>query len=238
MGTSSARRTAAGSEYKLNDLCQKDLDAQCEFFLKSFIFALGDAWNKVFFGQQKVFAGALMISVFYGALLASASKDNVVVVWDVTQPSVPKLSELRGHEASLAFVAWAPSGDDSLLTCANDHLITLWRVRTAECLRTYARHGGAVTACAWANRLLEVLDALLDAKDAELVRPLAHHLAEYDRSNEKVFSALRDIAAMRRLSPPERGQRAAELYEVLNDEMVPTSFQVGTVSSCRANTLA
>jgi len=84
-----------------------------------------------------------------GALLASASKDNVVVVWDVTQPSVPKLSELRGHEASLAFVAWAPSDDDSLLTCANDHLIKLWRVRTAECLRTYARHGGAVTACAW-----------------------------------------------------------------------------------------
>ena len=31
-----------------------------------------------------------------GSLLASASKDNVVVVWDVTQPSVPKLSELRG----------------------------------------------------------------------------------------------------------------------------------------------
>ena len=83
-----------------------------------------------------------------GALLASASKDNVVVVWDVTQPSVPKLSELRGHEASLAFVAWAPSDDDSLLTCANDHLIKLGRVRTAECLRTYARHGGAVTACA------------------------------------------------------------------------------------------
>ena len=83
-----------------------------------------------------------------GSLLASASKDNVVVVW-TTQPSVPKLSELRGHEASLAFVAWAPSDDDSLLTCANDHLIKLWRVRTAECLRTYARHGGAVTACAW-----------------------------------------------------------------------------------------
>ena len=34
--------------------------------------ALGDAWNKVFFGQQKVFAGALMITVFYAALLASA----------------------------------------------------------------------------------------------------------------------------------------------------------------------
>ena len=34
--------------------------------------ALGDAWNKVFFGQQKVAAGALMITVFYGALLASA----------------------------------------------------------------------------------------------------------------------------------------------------------------------
>ena len=51
----------------------------------------------------------------------------------MTQPSVPKLSELRGHEASLAFVAWAPSDDDSLLTCANDHLIKLWRVRTAEC---------------------------------------------------------------------------------------------------------
>lgn len=34
--------------------------------------ALGDAWNKVFFGQQKVFAGALLITIFYGVLLTSA----------------------------------------------------------------------------------------------------------------------------------------------------------------------
>eukprot|EP00629_Pelagomonadales_sp_RCC1024_P001161 CAMPEP_0119287588 /NCGR_PEP_ID=MMETSP1329-20130426/35846_1 /TAXON_ID=114041 /ORGANISM="Genus nov. species nov., Strain RCC1024" /LENGTH=296 /DNA_ID=CAMNT_0007288349 /DNA_START=85 /DNA_END=971 /DNA_ORIENTATION=+ len=34
--------------------------------------ALGDAWNKVFFGQQMVFTGALVISIFYGCLLAAA----------------------------------------------------------------------------------------------------------------------------------------------------------------------
>lgn len=34
--------------------------------------ALGDAWNKVFFGAQQVRTGALFITAFYGALVAAA----------------------------------------------------------------------------------------------------------------------------------------------------------------------
>lgn len=34
--------------------------------------ALGDAWNKVFFGQQQVKTGVLVITIFYAALCASA----------------------------------------------------------------------------------------------------------------------------------------------------------------------
>jgi len=49
---------------------------------------------------------------------------------------------------SLSFLAWSPD-DESLLTCANDHLLKLWAVRSGECLRTFDKHTDAVIACAW-----------------------------------------------------------------------------------------
>jgi len=83
-----------------------------------------------------------------GKLLASASKDNMVVIWDVTHPQMAHTATLHGHTDSLSFVSWSPD-DRCILTCANDRLIKLWDVRSAECLRTFTKHLDAVTACAW-----------------------------------------------------------------------------------------
>ena len=83
-----------------------------------------------------------------GSLLASASKDNVVVVWDVSHPQMAEQAVLCGHTDGLSFLAWSPD-DTHLLTCAADRQLKLWLVRTSECVRTYAGHADGVTACAW-----------------------------------------------------------------------------------------
>uniref|UniRef100_A0A7S0INT6 CTLH domain-containing protein n=1 Tax=Calcidiscus leptoporus TaxID=127549 RepID=A0A7S0INT6_9EUKA len=83
-----------------------------------------------------------------GEMLASASKDRIVVVWDVRAPKMPHKAVLSGHTNALSFVAWSPD-DECLLTCGADRLLKLWRVQTGECLRTFAKHTETVTACAW-----------------------------------------------------------------------------------------
>jgi len=83
-----------------------------------------------------------------GELLASASKDNMVIVWDVRRAEMTHLVVLVGHTNSLSFVAWSPD-DSQLLTCGNDRLIKLWQVSTGECVRTFNKHTDNVTACAW-----------------------------------------------------------------------------------------
>ena len=52
-----------------------------------------------------------------GTMLASASKDTTVIIWDVV--SMTCKQALRGHEEEVSFVSWSPS-DDMLLS---------WRVR-------------------------------------------------------------------------------------------------------------
>ena len=81
-----------------------------------------------------------------GARLASASKDSMVVVWEVATMST--VAVLAGHTDSLAFLAWSPD-DTHLLTCGNDRLLKLWLVSSGQCVRTFSKHTDNVTACAW-----------------------------------------------------------------------------------------
>ena len=83
-----------------------------------------------------------------GGMLASASKDGVVVVWDVTHPVVRELFTLCGHTDSLCALAWSPN-DAYLLTCGQDELLRLWALETRECMHAYRKHTESVVACAW-----------------------------------------------------------------------------------------
>ena len=106
-----------------------------------------------------------------GTRLASASKDNSVVVWDVSglmthssgeaegkagdfasrkasSPPPVRLHTLVGHTNHLSFVAWSPD-DTMLLSCSNDMTVRLWRISDGMCLQTLSRHVDSVTSCAW-----------------------------------------------------------------------------------------
>eukprot|EP00900_Chrysochromulina_parva_P009770 jgi/Chrpa1/18795/Chrysochromulina_OHIO_Genome00021727-RA len=83
-----------------------------------------------------------------GGMLASASKDAVVVVWDVAHPVVCPLLTLCGHTDALCALAWSPD-DAQLLTCGHDELLRLWALETGECMHAYRKHTESVVACAW-----------------------------------------------------------------------------------------
>ncbi|KAL1916136.1 uncharacterized protein VTP21DRAFT_6140 [Calcarisporiella thermophila] len=80
-----------------------------------------------------------------GRQLASASKDQSIVIWSVDDGYL--LRELIGHTHEVSFVAWSPN-DEMILSCANDG-VRLWKLPEAECIRTIQRHTDQVTSCAW-----------------------------------------------------------------------------------------
>eukprot|EP00850_Spirogloea_muscicola_P013079 SM000087S23361 [mRNA] locus=s87:252103:261379:- [translate_table: standard] len=84
-----------------------------------------------------------------GKRLASASKDQSVIIWEIECEDVVLVQHrLQGHTKPLSFVAWSPD-DSLLLTCGNDELVKLWDTATGTCKHTYEKHTQAVTACAW-----------------------------------------------------------------------------------------
>eukprot|EP00897_Mesotaenium_endlicherianum_P008127 jgi/Mesen1/7342/ME000377S06567 len=84
-----------------------------------------------------------------GRRLASASKDQTVIIWEVGDGSNGRVQHvLVGHSKPLSFVAWSPD-DRLLLTCGNDLLVKLWDTHTGACRHTLHKHTEPVTACAW-----------------------------------------------------------------------------------------
>jgi len=82
-----------------------------------------------------------------GKYLASASKDNKIVIWDVCD-EMKATKILTGHIAPLSFLAWSPN-DSMILSCGNDNMVKLWDTETGVCTRTFSKHTDSVTACAW-----------------------------------------------------------------------------------------
>ncbi|MFJ9559890.1 WD40 repeat domain-containing protein [Streptomyces fuscichromogenes] len=94
-----------------------------------------------------------------GRLLASASSDRTVALWDVTDPANPtRAAELTGHRGAVNAVAFSPDGR-FLASASSDRTVALWDVtdpanptRAAE----LTGHRGAVNAVAFSpdGRLL------------------------------------------------------------------------------------
>eukprot|EP01132_Coremiostelium_polycephalum_P000771 gene771-956_t len=88
-----------------------------------------------------------------GKRLASSSKDNTIIIWDMTTlydpvPTEPKmLMTLTGHSKEVSYLAWSPD-DTMLLSASNDYNVKLWNM-DGVCLKTFSKHTDAVTTCAW-----------------------------------------------------------------------------------------
>jgi len=80
-----------------------------------------------------------------GSLLASASRDKTVILWDLRAQQA--LTILHGHEAEVSHLAFSPNG--SLLASAGrDKTIVLWDLKQQHVLETLSVHHH------WLNHLL------------------------------------------------------------------------------------
>jgi WD40 repeat protein len=68
-----------------------------------------------------------------GTILASASFDRTVRLWDVTSDQV--LQTLHGHTDWVRSVTFSPDGQ-TLASGSTDETIKVWDVNTGKCLRT------------------------------------------------------------------------------------------------------
>ncbi|MEV0381753.1 helix-turn-helix domain-containing protein [Nonomuraea sp. NPDC050643] len=84
-----------------------------------------------------------------GRILASASKDGTVRLWDVGTPHQPRpLAVLTGHIGEVGALAFTPDGR-RLASGGDDGTVRLWDVATARPLLTLPAAGGAVYAVAF-----------------------------------------------------------------------------------------
>src|SRR5258708_3044168 len=81
-----------------------------------------------------------------GSLLASASGDRTIRLWDIQ--SAQPLSTLRGHADRVYSVAWSPDGH-LLASASNDQTIRLWDVQSLQELSTLTGHSASVRSVAW-----------------------------------------------------------------------------------------
>ncbi|KAI0273432.1 WD40 repeat-like protein [Gloeopeniophorella convolvens] len=88
-----------------------------------------------------------------GKFLATASKDQSVIIWSVgvSQPAqTPDVSihlHLQDHPFPVGCLAW--SLDDTILLSSCEQFIKMWNTETGICIRTIDAHTETVSALAW-----------------------------------------------------------------------------------------
>ncbi|KAJ8759258.1 hypothetical protein K2173_006778 [Erythroxylum novogranatense] len=84
-----------------------------------------------------------------GRYLASASKDQTAVLWEVKgDGQVSFKHKLAGHQKPVLTVSWSPD-DFQLLTCGQEEVIRRWDVSSGECLQVYEKFGVGLISCGW-----------------------------------------------------------------------------------------
>ncbi len=81
-------------------------------------------------------------------MLASASKDGVLIFWNVHERRVVLSHKINGHNKEIPFVAWSPD-DSCLASCSADNTVKLWDPLAGTCKGTLSHHTKGVQAAAW-----------------------------------------------------------------------------------------
>ena len=80
-----------------------------------------------------------------GGLIASASDDSTVRVWEAASGKC--LGVLEGHNSRVNSVAWAPDG--LIASASDDSTVRVWEAASGQCLGVLEGHEGSVNSVAW-----------------------------------------------------------------------------------------
>lgn len=84
-----------------------------------------------------------------GKFLASSSRDNSAIVWEVHKDGALSLRHtLTGHQNPVLMISWSPD-DSQLLTCGFDEVVRRWDVITGKCQHVYEKIGVGLISCGW-----------------------------------------------------------------------------------------
>lgn len=92
-----------------------------------------------------------------GRYLASGGNDNLVAIWNASNPAEP-MQLLQGHQASVKALAWCPWQSNLLATGggANDRTIKFWNASTGQCLNSIDAKS-QVSGIAWNKEYHELI---------------------------------------------------------------------------------
>ena len=107
---------------------------------------LWDVGSSALIGQLVGHEGRVSKLAFHGNLLASASIDSLVKIWNVAK--LQKIANLKGHTRWVRGVAFSTDGK-TLASCGNDNTIKLWDAATWQELETLKGHRNRVYSVAF-----------------------------------------------------------------------------------------
>ncbi len=120
-----------------------------------------------------------------GTLLASASFDHTVQVWDAS--SGHTLLTYIGHTAAVRSVAWSPDGK-RLASASFDHTVRVWDASSGATQLTYTGHTAAVRSVAWSHDGKRLASASADKTVQVWDASSGHTLLTYTGHTTTVFS--------------------------------------------------
>lgn len=91
---------------------------------------------------------------FNDNMIASASEDCVVKIWDIpdgglTQNLEESLVDLEGHQRRVGIVNWHPTAENVIMSAGFDYLIYIWDIATASALFEINCHADTIFAAVW-----------------------------------------------------------------------------------------
>eukprot|EP00049_Salpingoeca_infusionum_P004521 m.80487 g.80487 ORF g.80487 m.80487 type:complete len:575 (+) comp12604_c0_seq1:86-1810(+) len=116
-----------------------------------------------------------------GNMVASASWDRTVRIWDVEERKALRTIERGGHSGPITCVRWHPNGA-LLATTSSDNTTCLWDASTGERMRVLREHFGWVLQCSFAPDRTKLATAswdktvrIWDPNTGELISTLRGH---------------------------------------------------------------